>query len=205
MSRWLRFLPLALLIAAVVEIAVFVLLGHLIGYGWTLLLVLAASVAGLFLLRREGLRAWRSFRAAAAAGQPPGRQITEGLVGLAAGLLLAAPGLVSGLLGVLLVVPAVRRGARLVVQRGAERRVSSMLAGEMFGPRRVRVYRGAPRPSGQPPAEPAGPGAPFGPGGPVDGPPSGPSTAVPGAPVPPARDGGGGTDGEIVEGEIVDR
>ncbi len=161
MPRWLRFVPLALLAAAVVEIAVFVLLAHLIGYGPALLLLLAASVAGLFLLRREGMRAWRSFRAAASAGQPPGRQVTDGLVGLAGGLLLAVPGLVSGLIGVLLVVPPVRRGASLLARRAAERRVSSMVAGEMFGPRRVRVRRGAPRPAGdgpgQPPADPVRP------------------------------------------------
>ncbi|MFD0822095.1 FxsA family protein, partial [Micromonospora zhanjiangensis] len=72
MRRRLRFVPLVLLIAAVVEIAVFVLLGRSIGFGPTILLALVASAAGLVLLRREGLRAWRGFRTAAASGQPPG-------------------------------------------------------------------------------------------------------------------------------------
>src|SRR4051812_36880175 len=105
MRRRLRFVPLALLLVAVVEIAVFVLLGRLIGFGPTILLVLVASGAGLFLLRREGMRAWRGFRTAAEAGRPPGPQVVDGLVGLGAGLLLALPGLVSGLVGLLLVVP----------------------------------------------------------------------------------------------------
>ncbi|GAB3978654.1 hypothetical protein GCM10027615_53420 [Plantactinospora veratri] len=52
-------MPLALLLTGIVEIAVFVLLGRWIGFGWTLLLVLAASLLGLALLRREGMRAWR--------------------------------------------------------------------------------------------------------------------------------------------------
>ncbi|TDC65831.1 FxsA family protein, partial [Micromonospora sp. KC207] len=94
------------------------------------------------LLRREGMRAWRGFRAAAQAGAPPGEQVTDGLVGLVGALLLAAPGLVSGLVGVLLLVPPVRRLARAGVRRATERRVSSMVAGDLFGPRRVRVRRG---------------------------------------------------------------
>ncbi|MFB9238241.1 FxsA family protein [Plantactinospora siamensis] len=188
MPRWLRYLPLALLVAAVVEIAVFVLLGHLIGYAPTLLLALLASAAGLFLVRREGMRAWRSFRAAAAAGQPPGRQVTDGLIGLLGALLLAVPGLVSGLLGVLLLVPPVRRVARAAVERATERRVSSMLAGEMFGPRRVRVRRGAP-------TDPAASGDP-GAADPIRPPAGAVRPTV--SPAPPGA-------GDIVEGEIVDR
>jgi UPF0716 protein FxsA len=180
MRRRLRFVPLALLLAVVVEIAVFVLLGRLIGYGPTILLVLVASGAGLLLLRREGMRAWRGFRSAAEAGRPPGQQVIDGLVGLGAGLLLAIPGLVSGVVGLLLVVPPVRVLARRAVQAGTERRVSSMVAGDLFGPRRVRVRRGQPRS----PAQPPGPVSPTG-------------TVPPATPGPAVA-------GEIVEGEIVE-
>ncbi|MBM0239950.1 FxsA family protein, partial [Micromonospora sp. ATA32] len=40
-------------------------------------------------------------------------------------------------------------------RRGTERRVSSMVAGDLFGPRRVRVRRGAPQPTPQPAPRPA--------------------------------------------------
>jgi len=139
--------PLALLLTGIVEIAVFVLLGRGVGFGWAVLLVLAASLTGLALLRREGVRAWRGFRGAVEAGRPPGEQVTDGLVGLAAGLLLAVPGLVTGAAGLLLVVPPLRRLARRRVQRAAERRVSAVVAGDLFGPRRVRVWRGQSRPT----------------------------------------------------------
>ncbi|MEE6259961.1 FxsA family protein [Plantactinospora sonchi] len=145
MRRGLRFVPLALLLTVVVEITVFVLVGHGIGFGWAILLLLAVSAAGLVLLRREGMRAWRGFRAAAQGGQPPGEQVTNGLVGLLAGILLAVPGLVTGAAGLLLVLPPVRRLARRGVQRAAERRVSAAVAGDLFGPRRVRVRRAGTR------------------------------------------------------------
>ncbi|MEU4780275.1 FxsA family protein [Micromonospora sp. NPDC023633] len=154
MRRGLRFVPLALLAATLLELVVFVAVGRVIGFGWAVLAVFAASLLGLVLLRREGMRAWRGFRASAEAGQPPGRQVTDGLVGLLGALLLAMPGLLTGLVGVLLLVPPVRRLARNGVQRAAERRVSSMVAGDLFGPRRVRVRRGAPQPAPQPAAEP---------------------------------------------------
>jgi UPF0716 protein FxsA len=161
MGRGLRLLPLALLLAVVIEIVVFVLIGQAIGFGWAVVLVLAASTLGLLLLRREGMRAWRGFRTAAKAGSPPGKQVVDGLVGLGAGLLLAVPGLVSGVVGLLLVVPPVRRLARRGVQVAAERRVSAMVAGDLFGPRRVRVRRGQPQPTppsaDQPPPPAPGP------------------------------------------------
>ncbi|MFF5173622.1 FxsA family protein [Micromonospora sp. NPDC000089] len=155
MRRYLRFVPPALLLGVLLELAVFVGVGHLIGYGPAVLLAFAASLLGLVLLRREGLRAWRGFRASVESRQPPGRQVTDGFVGLLGALLLAAPGLISGVVGLLLLVPPVRRLARSGVQRAAERRVSSMTAADLFGPRRVRVRRGAP--TGEPPAEPEAP------------------------------------------------
>ncbi|MCX4391139.1 FxsA family protein [Micromonospora peucetia] len=155
MRRGLRFVPLALLAAVLLELVVFVAVGRAIGFGSTLLVVFAVSLLGLVLLRREGMRAWRGFRDSAQAGRPPGRQVTDGLVGLFGALLLATPGLLSGLVGLFLLVPPVRRLARNGVQRAAERRVSSMVAGDLFGPRRVRVRRGEPQPAdSQPVAEP---------------------------------------------------
>ncbi|MEU4569297.1 FxsA family protein [Micromonospora sp. NPDC023956] len=160
MRRTWRFVPLGLLAGLVAEVAVFVLVGRTIGFAWAVLVVFAASLVGLLLLRREGMRAWRGFRAGVESGQPPGRQLTDGLVGLVGALLLAAPGLVSGVVGVALLVPPLRRLAGTGVQRATERRVSSMVAGDLFGPRRVRVYRGAgaptePVPPTRPPADPA--------------------------------------------------
>lgn len=175
-------MPLALLLTAIVEIAVFVLLGRWIGFGWTILLVLAVSALGLMLLRREGMRAWRRFRAAAEGGRPPGPEVTDGLIGLLAGALLAVPGLVTGAAGLLLTVPPTRRLVRHQVRRAAERRVSAEVAGDLFGPRQVRVRRGRSRPDAAPAStEEAGP------------------TVVTGGPA--ASSGGAGP---AIEGEIVE-
>ncbi|MFI6225887.1 FxsA family protein [Micromonospora echinospora] len=157
MRRTWRFVPLGLLAGLVAEVAVFVLVGQAIGFAWAVLVVFAASLAGLLLLRREGMRAWRGFRVSVESQQPPGRQLTDGLVGLVGALLLAVPGLVSGVVGLALLVPPLRRLAGAGVQRATERRVSSMVAGDLFGPRRVRVYRGAAQPTTEPGPSPQQP------------------------------------------------
>ena len=74
-----------------------------------------------------------------AAVQPPGQRVSDGLVGLAGALLLAAPGLVTGAAGALLLAPPVRGLARARVQARAERRMSPAAANDVFGPRRVRI------------------------------------------------------------------
>lgn len=152
MSRGVRLLPPVLLLTTLAEVVVFVLVGRWVGFGWAVLLVLLASLLGLVLTQREGIRAWRGFRAAVGAGHPPGEQVIDGLVGLAAGLMLAVPGLLTGAAGLLLVAPPVRAVARRRIQRAAEQRVSSALAGDLFGPRRVRVWRGQPQRSDDAPS-----------------------------------------------------
>ena len=176
MRRSLALLPLGLLLLAVAEISVFVAVVHALGAGWALLIIAASSVAGLALLRREGVRGWRAFRAAAEAGRPPGPQVTNSLVGLLGALLLAVPGFISAGAGLLLVLPPGRILARRGVARAAERRVSSAVAGDLFGPRHVRVRQSAP--VDEPAAAPASGPASFGPPGQI-------------------------AQGEVVEGEIV--
>ncbi|AGZ42626.1 FxsA family protein [Actinoplanes friuliensis] len=175
MRRGLALLPLGLLLLAVAEISVFVAVVHAIGAGWALLIIAVSSVAGLALLRREGIRGWRAFRSAAEAGRPPGAQVSNSLVGLLGALLLAVPGFISAVAGLLLVLPPGRILARRGVERATERRVSSAVAGDLFGPRHVRVRQSSPV------DDPA----------PAD---AGPVTAGPPGEI---------VQGEVVEGEIV--
>lgn len=144
MRRGFALIPVVAALTAVAEIAVFVAVAHAMGAGRAVLLLVISSVVGLLLLRREGMRAWGRFRAAAQGGTPPGPQVSDGLVGLLGALLLAVPGFVSAVVGVALVVPPIRWWARDALGRAASRRVSTAVAGEWFGPNRVRVRQGAP-------------------------------------------------------------
>jgi UPF0716 protein FxsA len=154
MRRGLALLPLGLLLLAMAEIAAFVAVVHAIGAFWALLIVLGVTIAGLALLRREGVKGWRAFRAAAESGRPPGAQVSNSLVGLLGALLLAVPGFITGVAGLLLVLPGIRGLARRGVEHATERRVSAAMAGDLFGPRRVRVRQGDPVPQDDVPVVP---------------------------------------------------
>jgi UPF0716 protein FxsA len=136
--RWLGVAVVALLVLAVVEVALFILVAKAIGLAWALALVIAASAVGGWLLRREGARGWRRFRDALDAGRPPGREATDGLVGLVGALLLVVPGFLTDVAGLVLLTPPVRALSRGRVRRIAESRISPSVAGDLFGPRRVR-------------------------------------------------------------------
>jgi UPF0716 protein FxsA len=139
--RRVRWIPLVALVVFLAEIGVFIGLGELIGYPLAMLVILLVSLIGLAAARREGLRAWRRFRQAVEAGAPPGSQGADGVVGFGGALLLAAPGLLTGAAGLLLLTPPVRRASRIRLQQRAERRMSSGDASQMFGPRRVHVVQ----------------------------------------------------------------
>lgn len=130
---------LLVLVTGAAEIVLFIVAARWIGVAWTLGLALAVSVFGAWLLRREGVRGWRRFRAALAEHRPPGVEVSDGLVGLAAAVLLVVPGFLTGVVGLLLLLPPVRALARASIRRGAERRIPSTAAGDLFGPRRVRT------------------------------------------------------------------
>ena len=121
--RLLPWLPLVLLAAVVVDLAVIILVGRQVGVLWTLVALVGMSVLGLWLLRREGGRAWRALRTAARAGEMPSRQLADGILVLLGGILLILPGFVSDLLGIVLVLPLTRPLARPLLEAAISRRV----------------------------------------------------------------------------------
>jgi UPF0716 protein FxsA len=162
----------AAVLLIVAEVAVFVAAVKLVGLAWALLALVATCALGGWLVGREGIRGWRRFRAAVAEGRPPGREATDGLVGLIAALLLVAPGFITDVAGALLLVPPVRWLARDRVERIALSRTSPALHGSLFGPRLVRARRGragGPPPSPPPPSAAPPPGRPDAPPAALEG------------------------------------
>lgn len=100
------------LLLVLAEIVAITLVSRGIG-GWPtfLLLVLGAAV-GFFLVSRSGARAWRALRTDVREGVVPGRSVGDPVLVLLGGLLLAFPGFLSDLLGLLLALPLTRPLAR---------------------------------------------------------------------------------------------
>src|SRR4051812_36777256 len=134
MRRVWALLPLGVLVLVFAEITVFVALVHAVGAVWSLLALAMTSLLGAVLLRREGIRGWRAFRAPPGARGPAGGRVSASLVGAAGGLLRAVPGFITGVAGLRMVPPPVRGLVRRGVEHATERRISSAMAGDLFGP-----------------------------------------------------------------------
>jgi UPF0716 protein FxsA len=110
------------LLYLVVEIVALVALGSVIGPGWTLLVLLAGSLLGLWLARREGVRAAQALADAVSNRRVPTSEVTDGLLVAAGGVLLFVPGLVTDVAGLLLLLPPTRALVRRRLVRAAEQR-----------------------------------------------------------------------------------
>lgn len=91
-----------------IEIALFIQVGGLIGVWPTIALTVLAIVAGTALVRRQGMSALARLQALAEAGEDPSAEILGGALILLAGLLLLTPGFFTDAVGLLLLIPPVR-------------------------------------------------------------------------------------------------
>ena len=89
--RWL--LLAAFVLVPLVEIYVIIQVGQAIGPWWTILLLIADSMLGSWLVKREGARAWRALRSALDEGRMPATELADGMLILVGGLLMLTPGL----------------------------------------------------------------------------------------------------------------
>jgi UPF0716 protein FxsA len=114
---------LAFLVLPVLEIYVIIQVGSVIG-GWpTVALLLAESLLGAWIVRREGRRAWRALRESFSGGEMPDRELADAALVLVGGVLLLTPGFISDLAGFLFVLPFTRPLVRRALTRYLGRRV----------------------------------------------------------------------------------
>jgi UPF0716 protein FxsA len=109
------YLIVALLLVPIAEIYVIIQVGHAIGAGPTILLLIADSVIGAWLVRHEGRRAWANLNRTLQAGRMPTKELADGGLLLVGGTLLMAPGFLTDILGYFLVLPFTRPIARTLL------------------------------------------------------------------------------------------
>jgi UPF0716 protein FxsA len=115
-------LALLFLVVPFVELYVLIQVGHVIGGLQTILLLIAVSMIGAWLVKREGLATLKRVRQRIDEGEVPGRELVDGLLILLAGALLLTPGFLSDIAGILLLLPPVRAVVRASAVRMLTRR-----------------------------------------------------------------------------------
>lgn len=101
-------LPFIFIVVPALEIATFIAVGRQIGVLATLALIFLTSMAGLTLLRIQGLGLLERLRKGIQAGESPGAPLVHGALMVIGGLLLIIPGFLTDIVGFLLFIPAVR-------------------------------------------------------------------------------------------------
>ena len=159
-AGWL--LVVAFIVVPLVEIYVIIQVGQVIGAWWTILLLIADSLLGSWLVKREGGRAWTALRTALAEGRMPHRELADGMLILVGGAFILSPGFVLDAVGILCILPLTRPIGRRILSG----LISRKLVGVSFmtgpgssadGPAQFRVnYGGADRGRSDPGARPGG-------------------------------------------------
>ena len=117
---WL--LAVVFVVVPIVELAVILQVGQTIGALETVALLIAVSVVGGWLVKREGMGVFRRISAAVQAGRVPGRELADAALIILAGALLITPGFLSDVLGIALLLPPVRAVVRPVLLGALTRR-----------------------------------------------------------------------------------
>jgi len=155
---------------------VIIQVGEVIGAWWTILLLIADSLFGAWMVKREGGRAWRALRTALDERRMPARELADGMLILVGGAFILSPGFVLDAIGLLCILPLTRPIGRRVLSKVISRKlVGVSFAGGPAGGEASWTRR---RP---------GPGAPY--GGTDNTPDAGPNN---------------GPDNGVVQGEVVD-
>ena len=159
------FLVALAIVVGVVEIAVMIQVSQWIGVLNAVGLLLLVSLAGAWLVKRQGLGVMARIREQRMAGRLPAAEVFDGALILVAGVLLVIPGFVTDVLGLLLLFPPIRSVVRRIVSRRVMREVEMV--------RSKQWTRSDPRPREYVPPEaprrPPRPPTPLPPASPPDG------------------------------------
>ncbi len=133
-ARWLL---VAFLVMPIVEIAVIIEVGQVIGAWPTVLLLVVESILGAWLVRREGRKAWLNLRTILSVQQAPDVALTDAALVLVGGALLLTPGFVTDAVGFACLLPVTRPVLRRLVTRALTQRAARSARVRLVDHRRV--------------------------------------------------------------------
>lgn len=104
-------LTVVLFAMTVLEIVVLVKVSAALGGMITVLMIIGFSAVGAWVVKHEGMTAWKRVLDDVRAGRMPTASFIDGFLVVMVGVLLLTPGFISTGVGLVLAIPAVRRGA----------------------------------------------------------------------------------------------
>jgi UPF0716 protein FxsA len=105
----MKYLFIAFVVVPIAEITLLFKVGSLIGFFWTLLIILSTATIGVSLLRKQGLRMLMQGTSRLQRGEMPAQELVEGFLIAVSGAFLLTPGFITDAMGFSLLIPAVRK------------------------------------------------------------------------------------------------
>lgn len=143
----LRGLLLVFIVVPLVELYLLTLIARATSFWWAVALTVVTGVVGGSLAKREGLRVWRRWQAALNQMRVPEEGVVDGLLVLVGGVLLIAPGVLTDIAGLALLLPYTRSLIARSIRGRIDARFTVVNAPSNFGDplprRRVSTSRGA--------------------------------------------------------------
>ena len=97
-----------MIIVPTIELYLLMEIGQKIGTLNTVALIILTGTAGSTLMKMEGWRAWQNMKKELSEGRLPGKRIMDGFLILVGGIFLITPGVLTDILGLLLIFPLTR-------------------------------------------------------------------------------------------------
>ena len=117
-------LLLALLCVPLLELYVIIQVAGGVGTGETILLLIAVSVVGAWMVRRSGLGVLNQIQIRLNRGELPAGELVDGLLILIAGALMLTPGFLTDGVGLLLLFPPTRLVVRSLLVRRFTKKIT---------------------------------------------------------------------------------
>ena len=111
------------LLTPVLELALLIQLGELIGFWPTVGIIALTGVSGTYLAKREGLTVFKRFNERLRGGSLPGKELIDGVIILVSAALLITPGVLTDVVGFIGLIPPTRAAIRRAVERRLKRAV----------------------------------------------------------------------------------
>lgn len=91
-----------------IEVLILIKLGSLFGFWPTIFLIIGTGILGAYLAKLYGLTIWYKIQQDLNAGLMPADKLVDGLLILIGGIVLLTPGLLTDILGFMLLIPITR-------------------------------------------------------------------------------------------------
>lgn len=111
----LPLIVIGFILISVAEVWLLTAVGARIGVLWTLAILVVEALVGVWLMRREGRKAWAALTDAYTTGRMPTGHLADAALVLVGGVMLILPGFITDIIGLVCLLPLTRPLARRLI------------------------------------------------------------------------------------------